>query len=73
MGPNPTEPVNYRGSNTRGSKEIVDIEIAMPRNAGIIAVVTGIIAIGFVTIVATTLELLHKLTISEALRQQTKF
>jgi hypothetical protein len=27
--PNPTEPANYRGAYSRGSKEIVDIEIAM--------------------------------------------
>ena len=36
MGPNPTEPANYRGSYTTASKEIVDIEIAMCQGAGII-------------------------------------
>jgi hypothetical protein len=32
---NPSELVNYKGSCTTAEKEIVDIEIAMYRNAGI--------------------------------------
>jgi hypothetical protein len=45
-----TEPADYRDSYTTTSKEIVDIEIAMYRNAGIIT---------------TMMELLLKLTVSE--------
>jgi len=37
---NPAEPVNYKGSCTTAGKEIVDIEIAMYRNAGIVTTPT---------------------------------
>jgi hypothetical protein len=40
----PTEPAYYTGSYTRGSKEIVDIEIAMFENAGAIITDSTIIA-----------------------------
>jgi hypothetical protein len=60
--PNPTEPANYRGSYTAASKELVDIEIAMCRNSGI--VITDTITIGLGTMVTTTIELLLKLTVS---------
>jgi hypothetical protein len=63
VGPNPTEPANYRGSYTTASKEIVDIEIAMSRNNGIVT--TRIITIGLGTMVASTMELLLKLMMSE--------
>jgi hypothetical protein len=36
VGPNPTEPANYTGSFTTRWKEIVDIEITMHRNVGIV-------------------------------------
>ena len=65
MGPNPTEPANYRGSNTRGAKEIVDIEITMYRNTGIIVLIPRTITIGFVTTLATMLGQLKKLTVYE--------
>jgi hypothetical protein len=55
VGPNPTEPANYRGSNTTVSREIVDIEIAMYQSAGII---TGTITIEPVATVATTMQVL---------------
>jgi hypothetical protein len=38
--PNPTEPANYTGSYTTGSKEIVGIEIAMYQSAGIVIIDT---------------------------------
>jgi hypothetical protein len=60
---NPTEPANYRGSYTTISKEIVDIEIAMCRNAGIVT--TGIITIRLETMITTTMGLLLKLTVCE--------
>jgi len=55
----PTEPANYRGSYTTGSKETVDIEIAMCRNTGIGT--TTIIASCLESMV-TTMGLLLKLT-----------
>jgi hypothetical protein len=58
---NPTEPAITGGCCTRGSKEIVDIEIAMYRSAGII-IITGTITIAPETIAITTIELLLKLT-----------
>jgi hypothetical protein len=60
----PTEPANYRGSHTTGSKEIADIEVIKHRNAEIIEI-AGTISIGLVSIVITTMEELGKLTISE--------
>ena len=62
IGSNPTEPANYRGSNTRGSKELVDIEIGMYQSAEVL--LTGTTAIGLVTILKTTMDpLLLKLTV----------
>ena len=61
--PNPTEPANYRGSYTTASKEIVDIEIAMCRNAGIVT--TRIITIDLGTMVTTTIGLLLELAVYE--------
>jgi hypothetical protein len=40
----PTEPANYRGFYTKGSKEIVDIEIARYENSGTIIAVSITIA-----------------------------
>jgi hypothetical protein len=53
VGPNPTEPANYRGSYTTARKEIVDIEIAMYQSAG--TIVTA----------ATQMLLLPKPTVSQ--------
>jgi hypothetical protein len=58
-----SEPANCTGSYTAGSKEIVDIEIAMCRNAGIVK--TGIITIRLGTMATTTIGLLLKLTVCE--------
>jgi hypothetical protein len=38
QGPNPTEPVNYRGSYTTVRKRIVDTEIAMQQSSRIILI-----------------------------------
>jgi hypothetical protein len=59
----PTEPAKYRGSYTAASKEIVDIEIAIYRNAGI--VISYTITVAPETIVIATMGLLLKLTVSE--------
>ncbi len=59
----PTKPANCRGSYTTASKEIVDIEIALCRNARIVT--TGFITIGLGTIVTTTMEPLLKQMIPE--------
>jgi hypothetical protein len=59
-----TEPANYRGSYTTGSKDIADIEVTMHRNAEIIEI-DGTVTIGLLTIVITTREMLRKLTFSE--------
>ncbi len=64
MGPNPTEPANYRGSNTRVSKEIADIEIGMCRNARIVTT-TGIITIVPIQMVTTTMESVAQADVSE--------
>ena len=65
MGPNPTEPANYRGSNTRGSKEIVGIETAMYENARTVTRDTITIAPRIiVTIAAMQLFLLLKPKVS---------
>ena len=63
MGPNPTEPANYRGSYTTVSKAIVDIEIAMYQIARI--VIPGTITIEPGTIAITAMQLLLKLTVSD--------
>ena len=42
--PNPTEPVNYTGSYTTASKEIVDTQIAIHQSAGKIIVNTTTMA-----------------------------
>jgi hypothetical protein len=63
VGPNPTEPANYRGSYNTASKEIVDIETAMYRNAG--TIITATITIEPWTIVIISMQLLFKLTVSE--------
>jgi hypothetical protein len=63
QGLNPTEPVNYRGSYTTGSKEITD-KVIKHRNAEIIEI-AGTISIALVSIAITTMEELDKLTISE--------
>jgi hypothetical protein len=64
VGPNPTEPANYRGSYTTARKEIVDIEIAMYQSAG--TLITNTITIAARTIV-TTMQMLWllKLTVSQ--------
>jgi hypothetical protein len=63
----PTEPVNYRGSYTTGSKGIVDIELAMYQSAAgtvITDIIIIIIAPRIVVITTTMLLLLLKLTVS---------
>jgi hypothetical protein len=61
-----TEPVNYRGSNTARSREIVDLEITMHRNAGIVIECT--IAILPETNVKSRMEILLQLSVSEEKR-----
>jgi hypothetical protein len=60
----PTEPANYRGSNTTRWKEILDIEIAMHRNTGIQTKHT-ITTILPETGVKSMIEKLLKLTVCE--------
>lgn len=61
--PHPTEPALYRGSYTTGSKEIVDTEITLHRNAGI--VIEHTITILPEIRVASMMKVLLKLTVCE--------
>lgn len=59
-----TEPANFRGSYTAGSRDTVDIEIAMYQSARI--VITDTITIAPRTIVTTAMQPLSlKQTVSE--------
>jgi hypothetical protein len=58
-GTNPTEPANYRGSYTRGSKEIADTETAMHQSAETVIIDAITIAPRTIARTATQMLLLY--------------